>query len=143
MGFFRQNSHTDNKPQPESDSLQSALDEAINEERRTAPRSAQENFFVKTVHSSQVTSVGDEFKTGSTVNISATGMQVTLDYEVLADSEIALWIHSDDPTDKILLDGIIRWTTNLGEYKGYSAGIELTTESAKTLNDWMKKNEAH
>lgn len=126
------------------DKLQIALDEITADERRTAPRSSIEDAcFIKTISASQVTSISDEFKTGSTVNVSATGMQVNLDFEVLVGAEVAIWVVDESEQHRVLVDGIVRWTMNRGEFQGYTAGIELTDESAEAMKQWMEQHHAH
>ena len=61
------------------------------DDRRRAPRSdIQDTLFIKSISSSQVTSLQSDLKTCNTVNVSAYGMQVIIDFEVLVDSEIAM-----------------------------------------------------
>lgn len=113
------------------------------DERRRAPRSdIQDTLFIKSISSSQVTSLSSDFKTCNTVNVSACGMQVILDFEVLVDSEIALWIVQDDSEERTLVNGAVRWTSKtVGDHK-YLVGIELDEASADTIKEWIEKNDS-
>ena len=110
------------------------------DERRRAPRSdIQDTLFIKSISSSQVTAFSSDFKTCNTVNVSAYGMQVILDFEVLVDSEIALWILQDGTEERTLVDGTVRWTSKTaGEHK-YLVGIELNEASVSTVKEWIEK----
>ncbi|MCG8670663.1 MAG: PilZ domain-containing protein [Pseudomonadales bacterium] len=110
------------------------------DDRRRAPRSEiQDTLFIKSISSSQVTSVGSDFKTCSTINVSAYGMQVLLDFEVLIDSEIALWIVQDGQEDRVLVDGTVRWTTKSANNK-FLVGIELNEDSVNHIEKWIEQN---
>ena len=110
------------------------------DERRRAPRSdIQDTLFIKSISSSQVASFSSDFKTCNTVNVSAYGMQVILDFEVLVDSEIALWIVQDGTEDRTLVNGTVRWTSKtVGDHK-YLVGIELDEDSVETVQEWIEK----
>lgn len=113
------------------------------DERRRAPRSdIQDTLFIKSISSSQVTSLSSDFKTCNTVNVSACGMQVILDFEVLVDSDVALWIVQDGSDERTLVNGAVRWTSKtVGDHK-YLVGIELDEASADTVREWMEKNDS-
>lgn len=112
------------------------------DERRRAPRSdIQDTLFIKSITSAQVTSLGSEFKTCNTVNVSAYGMQVIIDFEVLVDSEIALWIVQEDTEERILVNGTVRWTTKtVGDHK-FLVGIELNEDSVEPIKEWLEKSQ--
>lgn len=113
------------------------------DERRRAPRSdIQDTLFIKSISSSQVTSFSSDFKTCNTINVSAYGMQVVLDFEVLVDSEIALWIVQDDTEERTLVNGTVRWTSKtVGDHK-YLVGIELNEDSVPAVESWLEKNQS-
>ncbi len=112
------------------------------DERRRAPRSEiQDTLFIKSIRSSQVTSVGSDFKTCNTINASAYGMQVILDFEVLIDSEIALWITQEENEERVLVDGTVRWTSKAGTDK-YLVGIELHEDSCEPIKHWINQNQS-
>ncbi|MDX1694243.1 MAG: PilZ domain-containing protein [Ketobacteraceae bacterium] len=112
------------------------------DERRRAPRSdIQDTLFIKSISSSQVTSFSSDFKTCNTVNVSAYGMQVILDFEVLVDSEIALWVVQDDTGERTLVDGTVRWTSKTAGDHKYLVGIELNEQSVSTIEQWIENTD--
>lgn len=114
------------------------------DDRRRAPRSdIHDTLFIKSIRSSQVASFSSDFKTCNTVNVSAYGMQVILDFEVLVDSEIALWIVQESSEERTLVNGTVRWTSKTVEDHKYLVGIELDEESVDTIQDWIEKTTQH
>lgn len=104
------------------------------EDRRRAPRSPiSDTLFIQSVSSSQVSPLDDA--TCSTVNASATGLQVELDFEVLENAQIALWISRDDG-NRTLMSGIIRWTRPTSR-STFLVGIELDAESTPAVSQWL------
>lgn len=108
------------------------------EERRIAPRADIENtLFIKSITSSQVAGFSNDLKTCNTVNVSAHGLQVTLDFEVLVESEIALWINHETGDNRILIGGIVRWTSKTPNENKYLVGIELDEGCVEDMEQWM------
>ncbi|OUS24057.1 hypothetical protein A9Q99_26300 [Gammaproteobacteria bacterium 45_16_T64] len=108
------------------------------EERRIAPRSnIEDTLFIKSISSSQVTGYGSDLKTCSTINVSAHGLQVELDFEVLVESEIALWVSHETETDRILVSGIVRWTNKISTENKYLVGIELDDSCVTDMTEWL------
>ena len=108
------------------------------EDRRVSPRSnIEDTLFIKSITSSQVTGYGSDLKTCSTVNISAHGLQATLDFEVLVESEIALWIKHEASDDRILISGIVRWTSKTNGEDKYLVGIELDEACVQDMKQWL------
>ncbi len=108
-----------------------------NDERRSAPRrDLEETLFIESVSSEQLRPM--EPSTANTVNVSANGMQVELDFPVLEDSDIALWINDPDGS-RSLVGGTIRWVRD-NESGGYLVGIELDDDSTPTVQQWLKPN---
>lgn len=108
------------------------------EDRRRAPRAdIQDTLFIESISSSQVTALDTDLKTCNTVNVSACGLQVILDFEVLVDSEIVLWILRDGGNDRILISGIVRWTSRRAGQDDFLVGIELNEDDAHTMQDWI------
>ena len=111
------------------------------DDRRKAPRSdIQDTLFIKSISSSQVTSLSSELKTCNTVNVSAYGMQVIIDFELLVDSDIALWIYEEANDERILVNGTVRWTSKAPGESKYLIGIELNEDSVDPIKDWLEKN---
>lgn len=108
------------------------------EERRISPRSNIENtLFIKSISSSQVTGYGDDLKKGNTINISAHGLQVELDFEVLVESEIALWVNNETNEERILVSGIVRWVGKTSAENKYLVGIELDESCIDDMKQWI------
>jgi hypothetical protein len=110
---------------------------SLNDERRRAPRAdISDTLFIESISSSRVTSIGSDLKTCNTVNVSACGMQVILDFEVLVDSEVALWIIRED-AERILVSGIVRWTNRMQGEDQFLVGIEIQNEDADAMESWV------
>ncbi|MFZ5604412.1 MAG: PilZ domain-containing protein [Pseudomonadota bacterium] len=111
---------------------------STDDERRRAPRAPiDDTLFIKSISSRQV-SVLEPGKVGaaaSTVNASATGLQVELEFDVLQDAEIALWINAESGT-RTLISGVIRWSRPT-ERDSFLVGIELDAESGPAINAWL------
>lgn len=104
------------------------------EDRRRAPRAPiNDTLFIQSISSSQVSMM--EPATCNTVNASHSGLQVELDFDVLENAEIALWINQDDGT-RTLVSGIIRWTRPT-ERDTHLVGIELDAESVPAIAEWL------
>ena len=87
-----------------------------------------------------MTSLSSELKTCNTVNVSAYGMQVIIDFELLVDSDIALWIYEEANDERILVNGTVRWTSKAPGESKYLIGIELNEDSVDPIKDWLEKN---
>lgn len=104
------------------------------DDRRTSPRSPiEETLFIESISSSQISKL-DESK-ANTVNASLGGLQVMLDFPVLEEAEIALWINGSDG-ERSLISGIVRWVNSQGE-DHYLVGIELDSASGKVVGRWL------
>lgn len=104
------------------------------DERRSAPRSPiEETLFIESVSSSQISKM--EQSQASAINASSRGLQVELDFHVLEQAEIALWINSEDG-QRTLISGIVRWVSEANENR-YLVGIELDEESAPAIQHWL------
>lgn len=106
-------------------------------ERRRAPRTAiSDTLFIQSVSSRQVSPMAAAAtSTASTINASATGLQVELEFEVLESAQIALWITMDNG-DRTLVSGVIRWTHPTAD-NTYLVGIALDDESVPTITEWL------
>jgi hypothetical protein len=108
------------------------------EDRRRAPRSdVQDTLFIESISSAQVAALDTDLKTCSTVNVSACGLQVILEFEVLVDSDIALWVVQEGDGERILVSGIVRWTSKRAQENNYLVGIELNEDDAQAMQVWM------
>jgi len=108
---------------------------ASQEDRRNAPRSPiQDTLFIESVSSNQISMV--EPATANAINASSTGLQVELDFAVLENAEIALWINADTG-ERTLISGIVRWV-QATERESCLVGIELDEASGPAIADWLK-----
>ncbi|HAG95414.1 MAG: hypothetical protein CMK83_18250 [Pseudomonadales bacterium] len=108
---------------------------ASQEDRRNAPRSPiQDTLFIESVSSSQISMV--EPARANAINASSTGLQVELDFAVLEDAEIALWINGDSG-ERTLISGIVRWIQST-ERESYLVGIELDDASGPAIASWLE-----
>ncbi len=104
------------------------------DERRSSPRSAiEETLFIESISSSQISKM--EQNKASAINASSSGLQVELDFHVLEQAEIALWINSDSG-ERTLISGIVRWVSET-QQGNYLVGIELDEESAPAIKHWL------
>ncbi|MBA56318.1 MAG: hypothetical protein CMK89_17860 [Pseudomonadales bacterium] len=105
------------------------------EERRNAPRSPiEDTLFIESVSSNQISMV--EPTTANAINASHTGLQVELDFAVLEDAEIALWINADSG-ERTLISGAVRWIQPT-ERETFLVGIELDQASAPAISTWLE-----
>lgn len=111
--------------------------------RRARREPVTDTLFIQTIGADQVTAVGSDLKTGNTVNASAYGMQVELDFEVLMDSEIALWIVMPDSSQRVMVNGYVRWTSRAVKGDRYMIGIELAEEAVPEMQRWLAARQAH
>lgn len=106
----------------------------IDDERRSAPRSAiEETLFIESISSSQISKM-DQSRANA-INASSRGLQVELDFHVLEQAEIALWINSEDG-QRTLISGTVRWVSETSENR-FLVGIELDDESAPAIQHWL------
>lgn len=118
--------------------------DASNENRRRARREpVSDTLFIQTIGAEQVAAVGSDLKTGNTVNASAYGMQVELDFEVLVESEIALWITMPGTPQRVMITGIVRWTSRSISADRYLVGIELDEDAVPEMERWLVARQAH
>jgi len=111
------------------------------DERRQAPRSdIQDTLFIKSIASSQITAFEDGDKTLSTINASASGLQAILDFEVLVDAEIALWINHNADAERCLVSGEVRWVKKTVGGDKYLVGIALDRECIPAMTSWLERH---
>ena len=104
----------------------------LHDNRRRSPRQAiEDTLFVETVSADQVEPL--EPKQASTINASAHGLQVALDFEVLVNAELVLWITSAQ--QRIMVSGKVRWAREQDEGR-YLVGIEVDEEAVPEMQRW-------
>lgn len=111
--------------------------------RRAAREPVSDTLFIQTIGADQVAAVGSDLKTGNTVNASAYGMQVELDFEALVESEIGLWITLPDSTQRVMISGVVRWTSRSMNADRYLVGIELDEDAVPEMERWLAARQAH
>jgi len=117
------------------------IDDNDDDERRRAPRSdIQDTLFIKSIASSQITAFNEGDKTLNTINASATGLQAILDFEVLVDSEIALWINHAADSERCLVSGEVRWVKKTVGGDKYLVGIALDCECIPAMTSWLQRH---
>lgn len=105
------------------------------DDRRSAPRAPiEDTLFIESVSSNQISAM--EPATANTINASHSGLQVELDFPVLEDAEIALWITGVDIQRRTLISGRVRWVKPAQDSK-YLVGIELDDESTPAIKQWL------
>lgn len=108
------------------------------DDRRSAPRAPiQDTLFIESVSSSQISMV--EPATANAINASSTGLQVELDFPVLEEAEIALWINAESG-QRTLISGLVRWI-QATERDTFLVGIELDQASGPAIANWL--NDIH
>ena len=107
------------------------------ERRETNRRSISETLFIESVSSEKLSPLDNEPAVANTIDASSRGMQVELNFPVLEDSEIALWINHPD-TDPVLISGAVRWV-NEQEPGRFLVGISLDKDSAPMVERWLAK----
>lgn len=104
------------------------------DERRSSPRAPiEDTLFIESVSSRQISPM--EPAKANTINASRTGLQVELDFAVLEEAEIALWVNTEQG-QRTLISGHVRWVRPLTEER-YLVGIELDDASAPTIQSWL------
>lgn len=75
-----------------------------------------------------------------TIDISATGLGIVLDYEIPVDCTLDVWVTLKDDPDKFFLSGKVRWSKPAGERGKFAAGIHLheRTDTETCLSRWKK-----
>ena len=105
------------------------------DDRRSAPRAPiEDTLFIESVSSSQISPM--EPTIANTINASHNGLQVELDFPVLENAEIALWINSSGAHSRTLISGMVRWVKPAQEGK-FLVGIELDQESTPAIKQWL------
>lgn len=67
---------------------------------------------------------------GTSEDMSASGLKVRLDYELVKDQELDIWIVLVDDQDTYNLRGKVTWVQHVAEENCWKAGILLLSESA-------------
>ncbi len=100
--------------------------------RRSQRHPIEDTLFVGTVSSEQVALM--EPKQAHTINASAHGLQVALDFEVLVHAELVLWITT--AAQRIMVSGTVRWAQEESDGR-YLVGIQVDEEAVPEMQRWI------
>jgi len=77
---------------------------------------------------------------GETIDISAKGLCIALNYAIPVDCTLDVWVTLKDSSKKYFLSGKVRWTKPIGNQGKFASGIYLfeRTDTKTDLNDWKK-----
>ena len=105
------------------------------EDRRSATRfELKEALEMKIVFSSENPGLLGRRISGSTIDISATGLRIDLNQAVKIDSVLDVWVTLKDNGRKYFLTGNVRWCEQKDSADGYLVGVVLR-ERADTVTD--------
>lgn len=110
-------------------------------ERRDSVRIAQkEALDLKIVFSSENPSLLGKTLSGSTLDVSASGVRIELNHQIKMDSVLDVWITLKETNKKYFLTGNVRWCEKMSDGDYYQIGVVLR-ERADTVTDfeaWKK-----
>ena len=109
------------------------------EDRRADPRfEMSEDFTLKIVFSSENPGLLGKTISGSTVDVSASGLRLSLNVPIQLDSVLDVWVTLKENNKKYFLTGNVRWC-NEGEVSGtYLIGLVLRerSDTVTDLSSW-------
>lgn len=111
------------------------------EERRTDERIKHKAAKLKIVFTSDTPGLLGKVLTGSTVDISASGLQITLGTAIPVDSTIDVSVTLDSGPKEYFLSGKVRWCKESTESEGYNVGIALQ-DLINTETDFIQWRQA-
>lgn len=111
------------------------------EDRRADPRvELSTNLTVKIVFSSASPGLLGKTLDGKTVDISASGLRISLDRPIEIDSVLDVWVTMKQENKKYFLTGNVRWCNESDKPGIYHAGVVLRerTDTVTDLRSWRK-----
>lgn len=109
--------------------------EKVSEERRGATRYQQkEALDIKIAFSSENPNLLGKTLSGSTVDISASGLRIELNQQIKVDSVLDVWVRLKDNSKRYFLTGNVRWCSELEQSGAYQVGVVLR-ERSDTVTD--------
>ena len=111
------------------------------EDRRADPRiELQADLTVKIVFSSTAPSLLGKNLDSKTVDISASGLRISLDRPIEIDSVLDVWVTMKKQNKKYFLTGNVRWCNETDQLGVYHAGVVLRerTDTITDLRSWRK-----
>jgi hypothetical protein len=108
---------------------------ALDVDRRKNPRyEYEQSCFIETVSASQLSNCNFNQQQACSVDLSREGLQVFLDFEVLIDAEIVLWIDASPAVKKMLIGGHVKWVKAASDRAGFLVGVQLNPDSLVEMN---------
>lgn len=111
------------------------------EDRRADPRiELRADLTVKIVFSSTAPSLLGKNLDSKTVDISASGLRISLDRPIEIDSVLDVWVTMKKQNKKYFLTGNVRWCNETDQLGVYHAGVVLRerTDTITDLGSWRK-----
>ena len=95
---------------------------------------------IKIVFSSETPGLLGTNLPGSAVDVSASGLRLSLNKEVPINSNLDIWVTFKDDFKKFFLSSKVRWCRQVDDSATYQAGISLheRTDIKTDLSDWKK-----
>ena len=111
------------------------------EERRADKRFIKsEGISLKIVFSSENPGLLGKTMTGETLDVSASGMRISMEREIKVDSVLDVWVTLHDENKKYFLTGNVRWCRASESGDGYQVGLVLRerTDTVTDLVSWQQ-----
>jgi len=112
-----------------------------NEERRSDERfDNSEAISLKIVFSSENPGLLGKTISGETVDISASGMRISMEREIKIDSVLDVWVTLHEQNKKFFLTGNVRWCRPSDTGNDYQIGLVLRerTDTVTDLASWQQ-----
>lgn len=112
-----------------------------NEERRADKRFDQdEGISLKIVFSSENPGLLGKTLSGATLDVSASGMRITMERAIKIDSVLDVWVTLHEQNKKFFLTGNVRWCRPDETGSGFQVGLVLRerTDTVTDLVSWRK-----
>lgn len=106
------------------------------ERRRHRRLKQKERLCIQIIESDRVPALRGKTVYCSSVDISASGLQIELDREAPPGCVLDLWIEVKGRRGRIFLTGEVRWCTENQERGKYQLGIEIQAGDATQVQDW-------
>ena len=110
------------------------------DERRVEPRYIQsEEINLKIVFSSENPDLLGKTLDGSTLDVSASGLRISLNRPIKIDSVLDVWVNMKEQNKKYFLTGNVRWCNETAEGGIYQIGLVLRerTDTITDLSGWQ------
>ncbi len=105
-------------------------------ERRADLRGArEERLFVKVLSSTASTDLESIIFSGSTEDVSSSGLSLVASENLPKDSELELWVEIKGCPGKFLLTGVVRWCRPKGAE--FCCGVEFTPTEESDFLEWQ------